>query len=383
MNRSTTLDNPPAIDRLEFTRRHPAAPEVAPTPAQPSPAAPTSGGPGKSLLRAATGLLAVVLAGAIYFHYANRFETTDDAYLDGDLHPVSARINGTVSEVLTDDNRPAHRGETLLKLDPRDFQLQLDEARSDLLSAEAAVPQAEAQISQARAQLAQADAGIAQYRTQLDKAAIDLRRANVLMKKSVNAQSELDTFKATYDIAVANSASAAATRDAAVASLRSANASYQVTVAKRGTAQARVRDAELQLSYTAVTAPVDGRVGKKSVEVGQRVQPGQSLLAVVGTDQWIVANFKESQLTRMQPGQAVEIDIDAIAGHKFQGTVESFSPGTGAKFSLLPPDNATGNFTKIVQRLPVKIRFAADSLRGYENRLSPGLSATVKVRVEP
>ena len=292
-------------------------------------------------------------------------------------------MNGTVAEVLTDDNRSARRGEPLLRLDPRDFEVQLDEAKSNLLSADAAVPQAEAQIAQARAQFDQAEAGIAQTRAQLDKTTLDLRRADELMRKNVNAPSEDDTARANNEVAVANAASARATREAAAAMLRGAEATFQVAVAKRATAQASVRDAELQLSYATILSPADGHVGRKSVELGQRVQPGQALLALVGEDHWVVANFKEHQLAPMQPGQPVEISVDAVAGHRFAGPVESFSPGTGAKFSLLPPDNATGKFTKIVQRVPVKIRFDRESVRGYEDRLYPGLSATVKVRVQP
>ena len=379
----TTHPTPPAPTRPEsqpgngvcpvdrpLSRVTELGPEAASpaTPAQPSlPTTPRKGGKTKTLV---WGALILLLAGTgawDYLRYAAQFEGTDDAYLDGNLHPVSARVNGTVAEVLTDDNRPARLGEPLLRLDPRDFAVQLDEAKSNLLSAEAAVPQAEAQIAQARAQLDQAEAGIAQTRAQLDKTTLDLRRADELMRKNVNAPSEDDTARANHEVAVANAAAA----------------NFQVAVAKRGTAQASVRDAELQLSYATILSPADGHVGRKSVELGQRVQPGQALLALVGEDHWVVANFKEHQLAPMQPGQPVEISVDAVAGHRFAGPVESFSPGTGAKFSLLPPDNATGNFTKIVQRVPVKIRFDRESVRGYEDRLYPGLSATVKVRVQP
>ncbi|MEP6955298.1 MAG: HlyD family secretion protein [Chthoniobacterales bacterium] len=339
-------------------------------------------GKGKIIAIVAAALLVVAAAGYGYMRYARQFEKTDDAFLEGNLHAVSARVNGTVVEVLTDDNRTVRAGEPLLRLDPRDLEVKLDEAKSELLSADAAVPQAEALIGQARAQLAQAEAGVAQMDAQLAKATLDFRRAEELIKKNVSARADYDTAKANHDVALANSASAAATREAAIALVRSAEAGQRVALAKQGTAQAMVRDAELQLSYGTITAPSDGVVGKKSVEVGQRVQPGQALLAVVGRDDWVIANFKENQLTHMRPGQPVEITVDAVADHKFAGTVESFSPGTGAKFSLLPPDNATGNFTKVVQRMPVKIRFTPESVRGNEDRLSPGLSAVVKVRVQ-
>ncbi len=362
----------------------PPPPEQAPPAENPAPPAapPARKGKGKIIAMVAAGLLVVGAAGYGYMRYASQFEKTDDAFLEGNLHPISARLNGTVAEVLTDDNRAVHRGEALLRLDPRDLEVKLDEAKSELLSADAAVPQAEAQIGQARAQLALAEAGVAQMDAQLSKATLDFHRAEELIKKNVSARADYDTAKANHEVALANSASAAATREAAVALVRSAQAGQRVALAKQGTAQAIVRNAELQLSYMIIAAPSDGVIGKKSVEVGQRVQPGQALLAVVGADDWVIANFKESQLAHMQPGQPVEITVDAVADHKFAGTVESFSPGTGAKFSLLPPDNATGNFTKVVQRMPVKIRFTPESVRGYESRLSPGLSAVVKVRVK-
>ena len=146
-------------------------------------------------------------------------------------------------------------------------------------------------------------------------------------------------------------------------------------------AQAALDDAKLQLSYTSVVSPVNGTVGSKTVEAGQRLQPGQPLLAVVEPDIWVVANYKETQLDHMREGQAVEIKLDSFPDKVFHGHLQSISPASGAQFSLLPPDNATGNFVKIVQRVPVKIIFDADSIRGYEKRIAPGLSAVVTVRV--
>ncbi|HEY0793035.1 MAG TPA: HlyD family secretion protein [Chthoniobacterales bacterium] len=376
-------DPKPTAPLVEARIPSPGAPEAPATETSAPSASSKKRSKGKIFALIVAAVLLAGVAGYAYLRYARQFEGTDDAYLEGNLRPVSARVNGTVAEVLTDDNRPARSGEPLLRLDPRDLQVHLEEAKGDLLSADAAVPQATAQISEARAQLAQAEAGIAQTSAQLAKAMLDFHRADELFKRNVSARAEYDTAVAARDVALANSASAAATREAAAATLHAAEAGERVALAKQGTAQANVRDAELQLSYATVSAPADGVVGKKSVEVGQRVQPGQALLAVVGTDNWVIANFKENQLARMQPGQPVQITVDAIADHSFAGTVESFSPGTGAKFSLLPPDNATGNFTKVVQRLPVKIRFTPESMRGYEGRLSPGLSAVVKVRVQP
>jgi len=156
-------------------------------------------------------------------------------------------------------------------------------------------------------------------------------------------------------------------------------ATAQAAVAQ---AAAALEDAKLQLSYTIITAPVSGRIGRKSVEAGQRVQIGQPLMAVVEDQPWVVANFKETQLQKMRTGQHVEVEIDTFSKHKFYGHVDSLAPGSGNEFALLPPDNATGNFTKIVQRIPVKILLDKDSVRGYENLLSPGMSSVVTVATE-
>jgi membrane fusion protein (multidrug efflux system) len=370
------------------------APAAAKAPATETPAPPVAveaaSPPRKSRWKTALKAFVVLavlgglgVAALRYARYLEQFESTDDAYLDGRLHAVSTRVSGTVTEVLTDDNRVIHAGEPLLRLDARDYEVRLEEAKTDLLTARAAIPQAEAQIAQARSALEQTGASIAQTEAQRDKASLDLGRAEVLTKTAAMPQAEYDNANTSSLVAVANVAGARSARATAMATLRAAEANLKVAEARRTRAEAGVKDAELQLSYATVLAPTDGRVGKKSVEVGQRVQPGQALLAVIEPETWVVANFKENQLTRMRPGQIVEIAIDAVEGHTFLGKVESFSPGTGAKFSLLPPDNATGNFTKVVQRLPVKIRFDADSIRGYEDRLAPGLSVLAKVRIAP
>ena len=346
------------------------------------PAAPRKRSALPKLAVGAVVIAALTAGGFRYARWAEQFEATDDAFLDGKLHAVSARVNGTVLEVLTDDNRIVKAGDPILKLDPRDYEVKLEEAKGELVSADALMAQAEAQIAQASGSLGQATAIIAQTKAQEDKAAIDYRRAEALVKEAAVPRADFDTANANNEVALANVASAQSSRAAAGASLRAAQANLKVAKAKHTVAEARVKDAELQLSYTTVFAPTDGRIGKKSVEVGQHVTPGQALLAVVDNDVWVVANFKEGQLTNMRSGQTVEVDVDAVDGRKFVGTIESVSPGTGAKFSLLPPDNATGNFTKVVQRVPVKIRFSADSVKGYEDRLFPGLSVLAKVRVK-
>jgi len=157
---------------------------------------------------------------------------------------------------------------------------------------------------------------------------------------------------------------------------------YDAAKAAIGQSEASVKDAQLQLSYTNITAPAAGQIDRKSVEVGQRVQPGNPLMAIVSNDLSVIAKFKETQLANMKPGQKVEIKLDAFGGRKLEGRLDSFSPASGAQFSLLPPDNATGNFTKVVQRIPVKVVFDAESIKGYESRIAPGMSATVNVELK-
>jgi membrane fusion protein, multidrug efflux system len=300
---------------------------------------------------------AVIGAGVLGVNWWNRlrtFEETDDAYLTGHNHPLSFRVAGTVEEVLVDDNQAVKKGQPLASLDSRDFEVAAKQA-------EAAAKQAIAQVDQARAQIQQSTA-------QLAKARLDLNRATDLLKQKVNSQADFDNAQAAYDVAAANDANA--------------RAALEVAQAQAGVAQAQLENAKLQLSYTTLYAPTDGRIGKKTLEIGQRVQPGQMILADVAPDIWVSANFKETQLRRMRVGQPVEIRVDAVKDKVFQGKVDSLQPGTGAVFALLPPDNATGNFTKIVQRVPVKIVFDPDSIQGEEERLVPGLSVVPAVRVK-
>jgi membrane fusion protein, multidrug efflux system len=330
----------------------------------------------------------LILAGIVtYFVRAAGYEETDNAFVEGRIHQVSTRVAGTVSEVLVGDFDTVKAGQPLLRLDARDADVAVREAQAGVAQADAGILQAEAALAQARATVQQAGANVAQAVAQMRKAQLDFNRANTLFAQPpggtrVITQADFDNARASLDIATANDAAAAASRDAADAAVHAAEAGSSVAKARRETAAATLANAELQLSYTTIVAPVAGRLGKRGVEIGQRVSPGQALLGLVGDESWIIANFKEGQLSKMKAGQPVSLTIDAIKGHKFDGRVDSFSAGTGAKFALLPPDNATGNFTKIVQRVPVKIVLSAESMRGYESRLRPGLSADVEVAVK-
>jgi len=212
---------------------------------------------------------------------------------------------------------------------------------------------------------------------ELDKARLDLGRLRGLSggPRSSVARQELDHAQAAYDTACAAVAAARSAVDVALAGI-------EVARAKQATAAVTLKEADLQCSYTTISAPVDGRVGRRNVESGQPVIPAQPLLALVGEDLWLTANFKETQIASIQPGQPAMIRFDAFPEREWPGTVESLSPASGARFALLPPDNATGNFTRVVQRVPVRIRLADPVLRELGPRLAPGLSAKVRVKID-
>jgi membrane fusion protein (multidrug efflux system) len=346
-------------------------------------------------------LAILIVAGGLwvanFIHHALVFEETDDAYIDGHVHQVSSRVAGSVTEVLVKENQAVKAGQVLARIDPLEFQIALQEAQAALAQAEAGVQQAQAALAQAKAQGTQMQAQAAssedqvrQIAAQLDLAKVNLGRDQRLFQTDVRAISKADVDATTSTAQASTAALAGAKADAAAAQARalagdaavaSAQAALGSATAKADAERAAVRDAERQLSYVDIKAPSDGRIGNKNVEVGNRVQVGQALFAVVDNDCWITANFKETQLKRMDAGEAVDFTVDAIGGRVFHGIVDSVAPASGAEFALLPPDNATGNFTKVVQRVPVKIVFDSESVRGFEDRLRPGLSAVVSVRV--
>ncbi len=324
---------------------------------------------------------ALVAAGVAGLRHAAGFEHTDDAFLAGNVHPVSARINGTVSRVLVDDNAVVRTGDPLVEIDPADLNLAVEGAAADLAQAQANLTQVTAQIARARAEVEAATARIAQNAAQLTRAGLDFHRVEMLADDHFSAVSaqELDAARAAFDATKAAGQSLVAEQASAEAGLAAAQAQHAVALAQIQKAGAALDTATLQVDYTFIRAPNSGRVAKKNVEVGQRLQPGQPVMAVVDEQVWVVANFKESQLARLRAGEKVAITVDALAGREFTGTVESFAPGTGAEFSLLPPDNSTGNFTKVVQRVPVKILFSPAALAEAGPRFTPGLSADVSV----
>ena len=361
-----------------------ATPTLRPQTPDAKPAVPT--GRKKRLFRwIIPPILVLGAVGGVWFWiYSSQFETTDDAYVTGHEHPVSFRVAGTISEVLVDDNQVLKRGDPIARLDPRDYEVALTQARAGYLQAQAQLLQANAQLPLVEAQLAQAQAQADASKAQSDYSERTFERNNQLFYqgKGVISKQDLDLAESQAQTNAATHKANAAAVNVARENLKVVKAQQKAATALVDAAFAQVQNAELQLSYTTVYAPTDGRVSEKTFEVGQHVQAGQAGLSIAEPGVWVVANFKENQLGWIRPGQTVEIPVDAIAHHTFLGTVDSFQAGTGAVYALLPPDNATGNFTKIVQRVPVKIRFEPASIKGYEDLIVPGLSTEPKIRVK-
>jgi membrane fusion protein (multidrug efflux system) len=317
----------------------------------------------------ALGIILAGTFGAPYLARMNASVKTDNAYLAAHIHTVSSRVAGTVAEVLVNENQTVGVGTLLARLDPRDFELRREQALAQLAGAHAQVQEATAHIARARAQIANDHA-------RAIKSQNDLARAVSLFEQGSGAISKQE-----LDLAQAESDASQAALAGARSALDSATASEAVAQAQEQAANTVLQDADLQLSYTEIIAPATGRIGKKNLEIGNRVQPGQSLLALVQSDFWVNANFKETQLAHLRPGQTARVKVDAFPGRTLRGTVESLSPASGAEFALLPPENATGNFTRIVQRVPVKIVLHDVSLADCAGRLVAGMSALVEVDV--
>jgi membrane fusion protein (multidrug efflux system) len=335
---------------------------------------------------ALVGLLALlgIIWGVKQFLYGRSHESTDNAQVDGHLVPVLAKVSGYVTAVTVDENDRVRADSALVRIDEREYAVRLAQADADLAAARAAAGgrgvegQAQAAVANASGQEAALTANIAAARANAVKAEADLRRMRELVANQVVSRQQLDAAQAAADAARAQLAAAQNSAGAAGAGVANAEAGVRLAQARLGSAEATRQNAQLQLSYTRVTAPVSGIVSRKQVEVGQLVQAGQPLLTIVSdTGVWITANFKETQLHDLKVGQDVDIDVDAYGGAAAKGKVESVSAATGAKFALLPPDNATGNFTKVVQRVPVRIRVTQGL--GPSRPLRPGMSVVASV----
>ena len=323
---------------------------------------------------------AFILAGGVcWFIYNAGYETTDDATIEAHVIQVSPKISAHVKAVHFDDNYQVRRGDLLIELDSRDYEVGLAVAVASLASAKSKLTEAAVQENVAQAGLGQARADLASARATADNAESDLNRNEQLYKTHVIDRREYDASVAQAKTAAANVESATKKVALQEAQVHMASAQYVTASAEEKQAEAHLRQAQLQLSYTKIFAPFDGRVTKKSVEPGDYIQPGQTVFSLVPPDVWVIANFKETQLKQMKVGQPVSVRVDAIPGRDFNAHIESFQVGTGGRFTLLPPENATGNFVKVVQRVPVKIVF--DEPRETLERLWAGESVEPRVNV--
>jgi membrane fusion protein (multidrug efflux system) len=366
-------------------------------------------------LAAVAGVIALLVFLVAWAHYAVR-ESTDDAQIDGHVNAVATRVGGTVIEVLVSDNQFVERGTTLVRLDPKDYEIALARAEADLAENEASaraaktgVPMTSTMSSSQEnaagsdlegvgARLASAQARLKEAEAKDTKAAQDLARLKPLLEKD-------EVSRQDYDAAVSEADAARAARESAQASVHETENAVQaakarlaqartgpeqVTIqkaradsasAKADMARAALDQARRNLEHTQIKAPVSGVVSRRTVEVGQVVQPGQPLLAVVPLeDVWVVANFKENQLKKIRPGQPAVVSVDAYGGRQYRGKVDSIAAATGARFSILPPENASGNYVKVVQRVPVKI--VLDPGQDPEHLLRPGMSVVPTVRTQ-
>lgn len=306
------------------------------------------------------------------------FESTDDAFIEAHVTAVAPQIAGRVAQLLVKDNQLVHKGDVLLTIDPSDYQAGLDQAKASLAAARSRLEQANAQFAVDQAKINQEKANVIAAVAEAKRAEADSKRYQAVGSRGISVSQ--------LDLAATQSRSAAAQVDvarnkelAAEAQLGLTKANIQTATAEVLKNEAAVRQAELNLSYTQVVAPESGYVTHRTVESGAYVQTGQALMAVVPRDVWVVANFKETQLTHMRPGQPVEVKVDAYPQITFKGHVDSIQAGAGARFSLLPPENATGNYVKVVQRVPVKI--VLDDAANSEYVLGAGMSVEPEVRV--
>jgi membrane fusion protein (multidrug efflux system) len=337
-------------------------PQLAPEQAAPAPA-PARPAKKRRILLVVGAIVAVVVASLGVHAYLTRGdEFTDDAFVEADVVAVAPRVGGTVAEVLVQENAPVKRGQALLRIDDADYQARARQAQAELETARAQAAVADAQVRAARANVSRADA-------EAEKAQLDLHRAEELKAGEAIAADRYDATRLAGETARAGASTNRAQYAAALASADLAHARVK-------SAEAALELAKLQLSYTVVIAANDGQISRLGARAGQIVQPGQVLGQLVPSRTYLVANFKETQTGAIRLGQKVEIEVDAYPGKKLEGRVESISGGTGARFALLPPDNASGNFVKVVERVPVRIAWENPPA---ELPLRAGLSANVTV----
>ncbi|GGE57823.1 membrane fusion protein (multidrug efflux system) [Pedobacter psychrotolerans] len=326
------------------------------------------------------GVLLVIgiVFGIVEWNYYSKHVDTDDAQIDGDISPVVARVGGYVKDINFEENTHVTEGQVLVKLDDNDYKVKLEQAQSGQKGASAGVGVAQSQIAATQANTSTAKANVTAARVKLNLANKDYARYANLIKDGSITQQAFDQAKASKESAEAAFQAAQDQYNAAVKQVGTTQSQLAVSSNVISQRQSDIDFAKLQLSYTDIKAPATGLVSKKNVQKGQLIQPGQSLFSIVNDGSiYVTANFKETQLEKIKSGSKVEIEVDAYPDEKIQGEVYNFSPITGAKGSLLPPDNATGNFVKVVQRIPVKIKIHPS--KEMLAKLRPGMSVKASV----
>jgi membrane fusion protein (multidrug efflux system) len=332
------------------------------------------------LVFAVVATLGVLIGGAVWWSNKQHYESTDNAFVQADTVLVSPQVAGYVVEVLVSDNQRVEAGQVLARIDPSAFEARLAQAQANALALEAAVRGVDDKAALEQAMIAEKAAGVASAQAEAGRVGADLRRYGDLAQRGWVSEQKLQTVKAQAAESSAAVDKAAATLEAERRAAASLGSTKAQTLAQAAAARAAVDQARLDLEHTVIRAPVSGVVGARGVRPGQLVQPGSTLMAVVPLGQaFIVANFKETQVSRLRIGQPVEIKADAFGGEAIKGRIDSFAPATGAEFALIPVENAVGNFTKIAQRVPVRI--VVDRSTPLGAALRPGLSVKVKVDV--
>ncbi|HEY1793363.1 MAG TPA: HlyD family secretion protein [Opitutaceae bacterium] len=375
MNAVQDLTDIPSVAALTATPG-PSADRAAKNAAAPAPGA-TRPARRRSLLIAAAAVVAGAALGGYYWRFVAPFESTDDAFIEADVTPIASQVAGRVLQVPVSDNEAVRQGAVLFEIDPGDYETRLDQARAGLAAAQGRVDQAVAQESVDRAKVDEEKAGVAAADAQAKRAEADFQRFREVGSLAVSA-SQVDLADTQARSSAAEVAVALNKERAVEARLGLDQADIRTARAEVQRSQAAASQAALDLSYTRVVAPVAGFVTHRGVQPGDYVQVGQPQLALVPRQVWIVANFKETQLEHMRPGQPVAIRVDAYPDLRLTGHVDSIQAGAGARFSLFPPENASGNYVKVVQRVPVKI--ALDDPEAAVV-LGPGMSVVPEVRV--
>lgn len=342
-----------------------------------------------------------IILGSIYgiykYMHSLSHEGTDDAQIEKNMNPIIPRIAGFVTKVYVKDNDFVKKGDTLFTIDNRDYQIKVAEAEAALLGAQESFEVSKADIGTAQANVSVSDANVQSASGSIETAKIRLTRAtndfdrynnlykNHSITKQQFEQAEASKLEAQSQLRILQEQQKASAFQKTVAASRTNVSTKQVKVASANSnrAKAILDAAKLNLEYTTVIAAIDGQVSKIAIQPGQFLQPGQSLFYIINdTESWVIANFKETQLNKMVVGQKVTIKVDAYPDTEFKGTIASFSPATGSRFSILPPDNATGNFVKTIQRLPVKIAIDADNDKEKIKLLRPGMNVDVDVHIK-